>query len=341
MSEYSLNPWSVSEADYPANAGPVDKLRFLLNYAVLAPSGHNSQPWLFKLAGDEVELRADRARALPVVDPDDRELIMSCGAALLHLRVAIRHFGYADVVSLFPNPGDPDLLARVGFGEKRRASEEESSLLRAIPKRRTNRQPFDEGRLSNTLIFDLQSAARDEGVWLHFVNDYNDRNALAELVAQGDRIQAADKHFRRELAAWVHPNRSQSRDGMPGYAYGAGDLASYAGPLVIRTFDWGKGQAARDRQLATGSPHLAVLGTETDTPAAWLSAGQALARVLLRARVEGVWASYLNQPIEVHELRSKVGEIIGRRDFPQLLLRLGYGSDPKPTPRRPVAEVLL
>jgi hypothetical protein len=127
---------------------------------------------------------------------------------------------------------------------------------------------------------------------------------------------------------------------MPGYAFGFGDLFSYLGPLVIRTFDWGQGKAAKDRQLAAGSPVLAVLGTAEDTPSAWLAAGQALARVLLHARAENVWSSFLNQPIEVATLRPKVKALLKEAGVPQLVLRMGYGQEIKPTPRRPSAEVL-
>ena len=116
---------------------------------------------------------------------------------------------------------------------------------------------------------------------------------------------------------------------------------SAAGPLVVRTFDMGNGQAAKDRQLAEGSPVLAILGTEDDTPTDWLAAGQALAGVLLRAQAEGVAASFLNQPIEVPELRPQLRDAIGRSGFPQLLLRMGYGPEVKPTPRRTVEEVLI
>jgi hypothetical protein len=108
----------------------------------------------------------------------------------------------------------------------------------------------------------------------------------------------------------------------------------------MRTFDMGGGRAAQDRQLAEGSPVLAVLGTQTDTPVEWLGAGQALGWVLLRARSEGVWASYLNQPIEVPELRPRLRETVGASGLPQLLLRLGYGPEVKPTPRRSATKVL-
>jgi hypothetical protein len=116
---------------------------------------------------------------------------------------------------------------------------------------------------------------------------------------------------------------------------------SYAGPLVVRTFNMGEGQAAKDRELATGSPTLAVLGTDDDTPRDWVHAGQALARVLLQARVEDVWASFLNQTIEVPDLRKRLRSELGIKGFPQACLRLGYGEDIKPTPRRAVQEVLI
>jgi len=334
------DPWKVSDDSFPRSGEVEEKLRFLVNYAVLAPSGHNTQPWLFRVRDDEVELFADRTRGLPVVDPDDRALVISCGAALFYLRVAIRHFGYADDVHPFPDPEDPDLLARVRLGPEHEAAEEDEVLFRAIPKRRSNRGPFEDRQVPGRLLSALQAAAWEEGAWLHLVQDEAAKHALAELVAEGDRIQLADKRFRRELASWVHPNRTMSGDGIPGYAFGFGDLMSLAGPFVIRTFDTGKGQAAKDRQLAEGSPVLAVLGTEGDTPADWLAAGQALARILLRARAEGVWASFLNQPIEVPELRPRVREIVGEVGFPQLLLRMGYGREVRPTPRRAIEEVL-
>jgi hypothetical protein len=139
----------------------------------------------------------------------------------------------------------------------------------------------------------------------------------------------------------MHPNRTKSRDGMPGYAFGFGDFMSSTSPLVMRTFDMGGGRAAQDRELAEGSPVLAVLGTQTDTPIEWLSAGQALGRVLLRARAKGIDASYLNQPVEVPELRPRLRDVVGASGLPQLLFRMGYGPEVRPTPRRTADEVLL
>lgn len=122
---------------------------------------------------------------------------------------------------------------------------------------------------------------------------------------------------------------------------GIGDLQSEAEAFIVRTFDLGKGQAARDRDIALHSPVLAILGTAGDSRLEWLQAGQALSAVLLRARVEDVWASFLNQPIEVPEIRPRL-QAVGSQDcLPQIVLRLGFGPEAKATPRRSVRDVLL
>jgi hypothetical protein len=348
LSESTVSTWDVKEDEFPKKGPMPEKINFILKYAILAPSGHNSQPWLFKIAGDNtIELYADRTRALAVVDPDDREMIISCGAALEHLRLAANHFGLADITDLLPDKNNnPDLLAKVELKEgdtiTQKLAQQDALSFEAITKRRSNRSAFESKKLPDDILVSLKDIARVHGAWLDIVEEDMKKKTIADMISQGDKIQLSDKKFRRELAAWIHPNRSKSRDGMPGYAHGVSDIASYVGPFLIRTFDIGKGQAAKDMQLASGSPVLAMLGSDADEPLNWIQTGQVLARILLRARAENVWASFMDQPIEVPELRLKLREALGRTaGFPQLLMRLGYGKDVKPTPRRNVDEVVV
>ena len=341
MPDTLLEPYIEALDEFPITGTASEKLRAAVKYAVRAPSSHNSQPWLFRItAGDALELRADRARGLPVVDPDDRELVISCGAALFHLCVALRHFGCAPRVERLPDAADPDLLARIRLSGAWERTAEDEGLFRAIAARRTNRLPFENRSLPEQLGPALEAAAQAEGAWLHLFRTNQARNAVADLVAEADRLQMADKRFRRELAAWLRPNWSDRGDGMQGFALGLGDVMSAAGPLVVRTFDVGRGQAARDRELAVGSPLLMLLGTARDTSTDWLAAGQGLARVLLRAQVDRVSASFLNQPVEVGELRLRLLNLAGRAGFPQILLRFGYGRETPATPRRAPGDVL-
>jgi hypothetical protein len=340
MPDIQLDPYVEALDEFPVTGTATEKLRAAVRYAVRAPSSHNSQPWTFRIHGETLELRADRTRGLPVVDPDDRELVISCGAALFLVRLALRHFGFAPQVERLPDAGDPDCLARVRITGTWQRTAVDEGLFHAIAARHTNRLPCDVRCLPEHLPGTLEAAAREEGGWLHVFRTAAARAAAASLVAEGDRLQMADKRFRRELAAWLRPNWTSRQDGMPGYALGFGDVMSAAGPLVVRTFDIGRGVAARDEDLVTGSPLLALIGTRRDMPGDWLNAGEALAHVLLRAQVEGVSASFLNQPIEVAELRPRLQCVAGREGFPQLLLRLGYAPLVPATPRRPVSEVL-
>jgi nitroreductase len=332
------DPREVSEIGFPATGGALEKLHFVLNCAVLAPSNRNSQPWRFRLCREAVELYADRRRALAVVDPDDRELTASCGSALYYLRIALRYFGYLGATAVFPDPRDSDLLARIGLGDPAEPLSYERSLFHAIGERGTYRAAFERTQVEERVLAELVSAAGDEGAWLHIVETAEQRDRVAALIAHGDQILTSDRHYCREFASWIHPDRAMSRDGMPGYVRGVGCL-SFDGD-VDHWHRRDRGLAARSWQLAEASPVLAVLGTDTDSPRAWLAAGQALAKVLLHARVNGVSASFLNQPIEVPDLRWKLLDTLGVGGFPQLLLRLGYGSEVPPTPRRPLGEVV-
>jgi hypothetical protein len=136
-------------------------------------------------------------------------------------------------------------------------------LFEAIRRRRTNRQAFEQREVPAVLLATLQKAAHVEGAWLIILQTEDARSAVADLIALGDLVQLRDKHFRRELAAWVRPSRSQRRDDIPMYALRFGDLMAYPGPLVERTFELGNGQAAHDRLIARGS----LAGIEAAPPA--------------------------------------------------------------------------
>ncbi|MBE9047527.1 nitroreductase [Pleurocapsales cyanobacterium LEGE 10410] len=340
----TANPWQIAEEDFPVAGTTTDKLKFLLNYAVLAPSSHNTQPWLFKIVDDGVELYADQTRALPIADPDRRELTISCGAALFHLRIAMHHFGYRDVVEILPEQNNPNLLARICLGSKRVVKQEENFMFRAISRRCTNRLSFKDCQLPTSLQSELESACCSEGNYLQIMTQIvpeASRQAVISLIAEGDRLQMADPLFRQELAQWIHP--SSSHDGIPVHAQGINKQLDSLAPLIsfaIRSFDLGKTQAAKDCQLAIQAPVLMLISSNGDRTQDWLATGEALAHLLLRARVDDVWASFFNQPLQIPQLRSRLQALFPDNGYPQILLRLGYATETESTPRRAANEVI-
>ncbi|HEX6065127.1 MAG TPA: hypothetical protein VFZ04_12945 [Longimicrobiales bacterium] len=334
--------WHVDEREFPRSGTAEQKLRFLLRYAILAPSTHNTQPWRFHIDASTLDLYTDCDRSLPVSDPDNRELTISCGAALFNLRTAMNYFGCVGEARPFPDPRRPQLLARATIEDDKTQESGWAELFKAITRRVTNRRPFLPEAAPPALSAALREAAHVEGGWLATFSTDRSKATVGYLVAKGDRIQFEDPHFRRELANWLTP--PGRKEGLPAYARGAQQLLGFAAPAVaflVRTFDVGTGVAARDRDLAVGSPLIACLGTTRDTPLEWFNAGQALQRVLLLATAHGFHASFLNQPIEVAQLRGALGALAEHKGYPQILLRIGRGrTTPQHTPRRPLEEVL-
>jgi hypothetical protein len=109
---------------------------------------------------------------------------------------------------------------------------------------------------------------------------------------------------------------------------------------LMRDFASADTAAARQQALIEGSPVVALLTTAGDTPSEWLATGQALQRVLLTATAEGIFASYLNPPVEQPRLRPRLAEILGVEGSPQVLLRLGFHAPVSDTPRRSLHEVV-
>lgn len=330
--------WEIDAQEFPFDGSPDERLEFALRYAILAPSAHNTQPWRFRIVNDTVEVHADRARVLSIADPAGRELAVSCGAAVFFLRIALRRFGYATELAVRPDLNVPTLLARVWLGERLEPTANEVVLAHAIKHRHTNRRPFDDRPVPEQLTQALVRAAAAEGAWLEPVADAARKQSLAGLVAQAHAEQLADEAFLAELASWIRDPSAEDGMATHGVRLDQADPAQLSG--FTRTFEAAAGAAATERQLAAGSPLLAVLGTEGDDEADWVRCGAALGRVLLLACAEGLSASFLNQPIEVTATRPHVVGAIGRDGFPQVIMRLGYGAPALPSPRRPLADVV-
>jgi hypothetical protein len=340
MADTWLEVWQTAVGEFPLGGSAEEMLRGLIQYGIMAPSSHNSQPWRFRLRHDVLELRIDPRGLLPVSDPAGREVRISCGCVIGNMEIAARHYGVQLAVELIPDPVNRDLLARMRLGGSVEPSERDHQLFAALPHRHTVRRLYEATPLPLGLKAELQEEAAASGAWFEFVDDHRDRAELADLITKADRMQLLDPDFRRELAQWLRPSRGGAPDGMPGHAFGLNAMASSIAPLVVRTFDMGDGRAAYHQSLVAGSPALAVLGTPQDRQLSWLDAGRALARVLLLATHHGVRSSYLNQPIEVALLRNRVRGLLSSEGHPQLIIRLGYGPEGRPTARRAVSAVL-
>ncbi|GAA1620622.1 Acg family FMN-binding oxidoreductase [Actinoplanes couchii] len=296
--------------------------------ATTAPSLHNSQPWRFRIHDDRVDVLADPARKLAVLDPDGREMMISVGAAVFTLRLSLMRAGFV------PQPEIFDDGATVRVGRPGTPTPAVEALAAAIPHRHTNRQPFARAAVPAAVLADLIAAAHREGALLH-VPPPVARNAVLGLSRVADRRLRARGGYRAELARWTTQRRIR-RDGVPPSAYGPGDPAD---TLPLRDFGLLQPQLSRPGGRFEPDPTLLVLATRGDVPADRVRAGQALQRVLLAATWHGLAVTPISQPVEVPALRERLTDV-RRNVWGQMVLRVGYGVPVMATPRRPLSEVL-
>ena len=315
---------------------PGSQLRECLLAAIAAPSVHNTQPWLFRLRDDAVEVLVDRRRQLRVLDPSGREMFVSVGAAVFNLRVALRAHGWQVDAQVTPQPAEPDLAAQVTAIRPAATTSAATALAEAIPRRHTNRRPFADTPVPPAVLAELAGAATAEDAAL-LVADRALRDGVLSLTRTAENRMRRDRRYREELANWTTPPGIGRRDGVPRQAFGPRDVNA---ALPLRDLASGHGAATAVVEFEP-DPTMLVLFTRADTPGDWVRAGMALQRVLLTATVRGLAATPLTQLTEVPPLRELLGDAAAGRTV-QTVLRIGYPIAPAvATPRRPVEDVLV
>jgi hypothetical protein len=329
-----------------------DRAGYLIATATRAPSVHNTQPWRFRVSRSAVELYCDPRRKLRA-DPAGREMLISCGAALFGLRLAVRSLGYEPVVELLPDPDRLRLLARVRLGAAKPMTGTEREMLRALPHRHTHRGRFGPEPLPAGLLPGLQHDALAERATLVLVEPGLAHERLASIARAVHRRLKLEPLAGPDIRRWSRDPASQARDGVPAYAFPAtGPPASAVpgsafpapgrrrpGRLPQRDFDLGRGFG---RQEAGGPPPAAtaVLVTSGDTRTDWLRAGQALHRLLAHAASRWVFASLDTQLLEIPLIRALIRERLALPGAPQMLLQFGVVDTTHPTGRRPPGELI-
>lgn len=338
-----MDVFKTPAAQLPAQAHtPEEITRFIVDAAVHAPSVHNTQPWWFSYGDLGITVHADPDRKLRVADPGGREMMISCGAALLTARVALRQLGYVPKVTVLPDPDKPNLVARISWDRQVPPAEFERQLFAEVERRHTHRGGFSAAPLPAELLDALRAEAARENARLGIVADGSQQSALAAIVEVGDYVVRTDENRAREQANWAPPPGSSRRDGVPPTAYPAiPDRTEpyFPGRDFARGRGWGVPPDAASGHTSAGVACL--LTTRGDERRDWLQAGQALQRVLLLASSCGVSAALHSQPLEVPELRDFIRTYFAAQAYPQLILRLGATSLEAVSPRRPLPEVLL
>ncbi len=314
--------------------------------ALRAPSVHNTQPWLWRIGPGAVELHADWTRHLPATDPDRRDVLLSCGAALHHLLVSLAAADMAAHIERLPDPENLAHLATITV-QPGRGSADDAALASSIERRRTDRRRMSHRPVLSHQIRSLAKQASRAGALLLPVTGPALRHHLTAALVHAAHTQAQTPGYLAELQVWTH-RHAGARDGIP-VANVPPHPVGLIEPSVLRNFPTGR--LSQPSQLPGHGPaddaaEFLVLATPGDEPIDRLRAGEAMSAVLLAATQLGLATTPLSQALEVDMTRQELQhQVLHIPEHPHLIIRVGWratGADQlPPTPRRDLCCVLL
>lgn len=319
----------------PANAG----VRDLIRYATLAANGHNTQPWKFRADTGSIQITPDLTRRTPVVDPDDHHLFASLGCAAENLRLAARARGKSGEIRI---SGTSDFLVEVGLEA---APVHETSMFRAIPDRQCSRVKYDGRPAPADVLSRLETSANRYGVETRMITAKPKIEAILALVVDGNTRQLADAAFVSELKTWIRFNADAalaSRDGLYTATSANPTIPSWLGKTLFDVFLSPQSENEKYVEQIRSSAGIAVFTAKTNDKEGWFNAGRAFQCFALQATVDGLKLAFINQAVEVLEMRRKLQTLLGigeRR--PNFVVRFGYGPIMPRSLRRPVADVMI
>lgn len=319
----SMDEYAAAVAANRAALSNTPQIPDFIRYATLAASGHNTQPWRFRISDSSIQVLPDFSRRTPVVDPDDHHLYASLGCAAENLSLAAGARGRQGELS-FNEADNGSVMFTFKAGPR-----EESALFDAIPKRQSTRADYDGRPVRAADLKTLATAAAVPGIDLVLITDRPQMDRVRDLVVAGNSAQMADPAFVRELRTWLRFSRREAidkADGLFSTASGNPTLPGWLGPYV---FDWIFKADAENEKYAghlRSSAGVAVFVSERDDKDHWMRAGRACQRFALQATALGLKHAFINQAVEVAKLRPELASLVGlagRR--PDILMRFGYG----------------
>ncbi len=337
----------------------------MIGTAILAANAHNTQPWIFCVRPDRIDLYADEGRNLGAMDPFRREMRVSLGCALENLCLRARADGYATRVTIeratLSQPAPASGTHRVASIALTRGEAEISPLYAAIPARHTNRGPYDRDRpIPLQVLAKLATLATDEpGVKLFLLTDSGPRSEFAAATAAATEAIIGDTTMIHDSDAWFRGTDAEIAAHRDGPTIGAAGLSPFVtlmakilpAPSPERTHRIWLAQT-RNVQLATAAVFGLIAVRDLYDQEQALRAGMLWQRLHLQLTRTGLAAQPLNQLPERVDREKQLGlpattckvlaSLAGDAGWlPTFAFRLGFPVRPAPaSPRRDPQSVI-
>jgi hypothetical protein len=334
----NLEVWKINHKDFFKNDSE-GRIKHFLKYAILAPSTHNMQPWLFKIKRNSCVISYDPRLTLPRADKREHDLYISLGCCIENLSIAAQYFGVFDGVKLFPKNGK-HAVAEVLFKglDKRTAKDKKiEKLFFTITKRVNSRGLFQEKPIKSGIVKELAKLNTIDDLRLSFIQSKQDIQKISSLTAEGLKTAYKDPKFRKEMSGWVNSNLSSRNEGIPGYSLRMPLLLSLAFPFLVRNFNIGRRIGQINYISMASSALVTVMFARRDTKENCINTGRLAERMMLYLQSNNIKTSIFVASVEMGELYKEVQKLTGLNLIPLFVFCAGYMShNQKQTPRHPL-----
>lgn len=315
-------------------------LKFLISYAVQAPSSHNTQPWQFSIENNCISVWADLTRNLPTGDPNNRELYISVGTCLQNLISAAQAIGCRASVVYFPKPKSYELVAIVTIVFPKTNNHPDKEMLEAIWERRSNRTNYlPEKNIPKNVEQKILKIATDNDLKLNLIEDRAKIMSIGKMVKQGMVEFLWKPAFRKELSRWIRHDWSKTGDGLPGYSIGLPGVISLIAPVLVQSTATIPVIASTEAKAVESCSVVGVLTIKKDIPLWWVKTGMTFEGIALYLQTKKISTSILTAAVECPSQNIKLRKLVS--GVPGLFFRLGYATGPGiSVPRRDGEHVI-
>jgi len=340
MPRENYKAWQINLEDFFKLGTKKDRLSFLINFAVLAPSSHNSQPWCFFVRESTIDVFFEQKRRLVVGDEENRLSFQSIGCAITNLLVAADFFNFSYRINLFPDPLQSNLVASIFFDEIAENKKNDDSLVKAISSRSVNRGKYhDNPPLS---FFDSVNKFVTPEIEIDFIDQsFHARDQIIELLILSSIRIMESNDFRAELSHFVKNNLTKSFVGMPASGMGIPTLLSFFASRVVRKLNMDKINKQKNLLiLKRFTPIIGIISTKIDDQINQVKAGIFFQRVALVAESLGISISVWASPVINEGDATKLSSFLNKSVRPQLVFRAGIAYKKMPHSPRLLAPMV-
>jgi hypothetical protein len=311
--------WTVSESEFDKSASTIDKLRFFSRYAILSPSGHNTQPWVFSFKNDYLIITENPARELPHSGKVAAEPYVSIGACTETLVLAGEAFGYKIDIKTTLKPVI-EVQARIAGNIA-----PNTALARSIVTRVSNREPFETQKIAHDILKQICTSNKST-ISEKIVDDRMDIAFIARETAKATINIMADPAFRLELSKWVRNNLTKQYDGMPAFVQGMPTPPSLIARHIIKNVDISKSQAKKDASRIEKSAAIIILSTQNQESNSYFDLGREYARICIIAQQNGLATSGVGAAVIDTESKLGIKKHFNLSGTPSALIRIGKAT---------------